>query len=300
MPLLREGGLRPGVFSARAVVTSQASEEQSNTVHIETESLEWTVLSEMPKNSLDSLRETQIKCYLPMELDLADDKTTVAASFSNGSPWLIRSDLGSGSLIWFATSCDEGDSNLPSRAVYLPLMQRVFTEIVQRAYPQNLQPGQPWVWRASMRSFDAGNTPSKTFVFDTEGIEHSLLQERWDNTRQLGVYSAKKYRGEEKTTNYAVVSSRFTDQPSASDSLLKPADEESLVELSSRLKAGRFEDAKSFVDSTRQSWAGREIWSWFWIGAILCFLGEMLLEQSYLPRKSMSAADSSRTRRRVL
>ncbi|MFN7891160.1 MAG: hypothetical protein ACK5OC_12790, partial [Pirellula sp.] len=286
--------------SARAVVTSQASEEQSNTVHIETESLEWTVLSEMPKNSLDSLRETQIKCYLPMEVDLADDKTTVAASFSNGSPWLIRSDLGSGSLIWFATSCDEGDSNLPSRAVYLPLMQRVFTEIVQRAYPQNLQPGQPWVWRASMRSFDAGNIPSKTFVFDTEGIEHSLLQERWDNTRQLGVYSAKKYRGEEKTTNYAVVSPRFEDQQIASDSLLKPADEESLVDLSSRLKAGRFEDANGFVASTRQSWAGREIWSWFWIAAILCFLGEMLLEQSYLPKRAMSAADSSRTRRRVL
>jgi len=300
MPLVREGGLRPGVFSARAVVTSQASEEQSNTVHIETESLEWTVLSEMPKNSLDSLRETQIKCYLPMEVDLADDKTTVAASFSNGSPWLIRSDLGSGSLIWFATSCDEGDSNLPSRAVYLPLMQRVFTEIVQRAYPQNLQPGQPWVWRASMRSFDAGNIPSKTFVFDTEGIEHSLLQERWDNTRQLGVYSAKKYRGEEKTTNYAVVSPRFEDQQIASDSLLKPADEESLVDLSSRLKAGRFEDANGFVASTRQSWAGREIWSWFWIAAILCFLGEMLLEQSYLPKRAMSAADSSRTRRRVL
>jgi hypothetical protein len=254
----------------------------------------------MPRNSLESLRETQIKNYLPIEVDLADEKTTVAARFSNGTPWLIRSDLGSGSLIWFATSCDEEDSNLASRAVYLPLMQRVFTEIVQRAYPQNLQPGQPWVWRASMRSFDAGNTPSKTFVFDTEGIEHSLLQERWDNTRQLGVYSAKKYRGEEKTTNYAVVSSRFTDQPSASDSLLKPADEESLIDLSSRLKATRFEDAKSFVDSTRQSWAGREIWSWFWIGAILCFLGEMLLEQSYLPRKSMSAADSSRTRRRVL
>jgi hypothetical protein len=300
MPLVREGGLRPGVFSARAAVTSQASDEQSSGVHVETESLEWTVLSEMPRNSLESLRETQIKNYLPIEVDLADEKTTVAARFSNGNPWSIRSDLGSGSLIWFATSCDEEDSNLPSRAVYLPLMQRVFTEIVQRAYPQNLQPGQPWVWRASMRSFDAGNTPSKTFVFDTEGIEHSLLQERWDNTRQLGVYSAKKYRGEEKTTNYAVVSSRFTDQPSASDSLLKPADEESLIDLSSRLKATRFEDAKSFVDSTRQSWAGREIWSWFWIGAILCFLGEMLLEQSYLPRKSMSAADSSRTRRRVL
>ncbi|MFN9419490.1 MAG: hypothetical protein ACK578_18635, partial [Pirellula sp.] len=118
--------------------------------------------------------------------------------------------------------------------------------------------------------------------------------------RQLGVYSAKKYRGEEKTTNYAVVSPRFEDQQIASDSLLKPADEESLIDLSSRLKATRFEDAKSFVASTRQSWAGREIWSWFWIAAILCFLGEMLLEQSYLSKRAANAADSSRTLRRVL
>jgi hypothetical protein len=299
-PLVREGGLRPGVFSPYVAVTSQASEEESSAVKIKTESLEWIVLSEMPRNSLESLRETQIKSYLPIEVDLADEKTTVAARFSNGSPWLIRTHFGSGSLIWFATSCDDEDSNLPSRAAYVPLIQRVFTEIAQHAYPQNLQPGEPWVWRASNPSADSGNTPSKTFVFDTEGIEHSLLQERWDNTRQLGVYSAKKYRGEEKTTNYAVVSSRFADQQAASDSLLKPADEESLVELSSRLKASRFEDAKSFVASTRQSWAGREIWSWFWIAAILCFLGEMLLQQSYLPERAMSAADSSRTLRRVL
>jgi hypothetical protein len=300
MSLVREGGLRPGVFSARAAVTSLTSEEPSSAVRIETEALEWTVLSEMPRNSLESLRETQIKNYLPMELDLADDKTTVAARLSNGSPWLLRTGLGSGSLIWFATSCDDEDSNLPSRAAYLPLMQRVFHEIAQHAYPQNLPPGEPWVWRASNLSADSGNTPAKTFVFDTEGIEHSLLQERWDNTRQLGVYSAKKYRGEEKTTNYAVVSSRFADQQAASDSLLKPADEKSLVELSNRLKVGRFEDAKSFVASTRQSWAGREIWSWFWIAAIVCFLGEILLEQSYLSKGSMNAADSSRARRRGL
>jgi hypothetical protein len=297
MPLVRDGGLRPGVFSARATVTSQVSDEESSAVQVETESLEWTVLSEMPRNSLESLRETQIKNYLPIELDLADDKTTVASRFSNGSPWLIRSDLGSGSLIWFTISCDDEDSNFPSRAAYLPLMQRVFHEIAQRAYPQNLQPGQPWIWRAFDQTSDAENEPSKTFVFDAEGNEHSLLQERWDNTRQLGVYSAKKYRGEEKSTNYAVVSSRFADQQSASDSLLKPADEESLVELSNRLKAARFEDAKSFVASTRQSWAGREIWSWFWIAAIVCFLGEMLLEQSYLPKRSVNVTDTLRLRR---
>lgn len=297
VPLVRDGGLRPGVFSARTSVASQGSDEMSNTLHIETDSLEWTVLSAMPRNGLESLREAQIKHYLPVEVDVADKQTTVAARFSNGTPWITHTEIAGGSLIWFATSCDDEDSSLPSRAAFLPLVQRIFHEIAQRTYPQNLEPGQPWIWRAANQTVDSANAPSKTMLLDAEGNEHSLIQERWDDTRQLGVYSKKSNAGGENATSFAVVSSRFANPQSASDSLLKPSENESLIELSNRLKAVRFENAKDFVASTRQSWLGREIWSWFWIGAVLCFLGEIFLEQSNLSKKPATVADSTRARR---
>jgi hypothetical protein len=243
------------------------------------------------------LREAQIKHYLPVEVDVADKQTTVAARFSNGTPWITHTEIAGGSLIWFATSCDDEDSNLPSRAAFLPLMQRIFHEIAQRTYPQNLEPGQPWIWRAANQTVDSANAPSKTMLLDAEGNEHSLIQERWDDTRQLGVYSTKSNAGGENATSFAVVSSRFANPQSASDSLLKPSENESLIELSNRLKAVRFENAKDFVASTRQSWLGREIWSWFWIGAVLCFLGEIFLEQSNLSKKPATVADSTRARR---
>lgn len=300
MPLVRDGGLRPGVFSARTAVSLRESDEISNMLHIETDSPEWTVLSAMPRNGLESLREAQIKHYLPVEVDIADKQTTVGARFSNGTPWITHTEIAGGSLIWFATSCDDEDSNLPSRAVFVPLIQRIFHEIAQRSYPQNLEPGQPWIWRAANQTVDSANVPPKTMLLDAEGNEHSLIQERWDDTRQLGVYTTKSNPGEGNATNYAVVSSRFANPQSASDSLLKPSENESLIELSNRLKAVRFENAKDFVASTRQSWLGREIWSWFWIGAVLCFLGEMLLEQSNLSKRPATVADATRARRGVL
>ncbi len=90
---------------------------------------QWEVLRGMSRGSRDALGMTTVESYIEMRLpdqtDAEIQGSEIKARLSNDVPWIVYRSVGEGNIAWFSTSCDMGDSNLPTRAAFVPLMHRV-------------------------------------------------------------------------------------------------------------------------------------------------------------------------------
>jgi hypothetical protein len=76
----------------------------------------------------------------------AHPAATVLARLETGDPFFVEKSFGEGRVISCATAVDADWSNLPVRAFYLPLLQRLSVYLASTIYPpRNLDVGQPLV-----------------------------------------------------------------------------------------------------------------------------------------------------------
>jgi hypothetical protein len=303
LPTLEQGGIRNVEWKPRSsTIASDSSTQSSSNVppperevkglSIDTDSFQWDKLRELSRPSLDSLRDTLIESYHPIAESLPKG-AGVAAKLSNGDPWIVRAALGKGTVISFSFSCDRGDSNLPSRAAFVPLVQRIVLYSAGRdSKPAKLFPGEAWTIGFAILD-EEGETTSASekwegvvTVTDPFAAKREWRNSEWLDTRQQGLYEAVLVRNSEQKKTYAVVDSRAEEKDSLRESRLMSWRSKDVNSLFQEHSWTLSDSAAAYLNTIQSDFRGREIWSWFWIAAIVCFLAEMALEQSYLPRRS--------------
>ena len=288
---LSQGGLRIGKLSTRV-----AWEGEIN--------LTADAPFELSRASLDALRSAQFAAR--HELLVEEPQAIAIAKFADGLPFLIKTTIGSGKVYWMMSSGDDDDSNLPALPVYLPLVQKLMTSILHwRSGWNQVSPGESWFENLSAMT-------GKTNPLSNDVA--SLFQDRKSLTVQLPAASTRDVPLNEKDTagNEPILfrtidlgSSRFEGiaQSTLGDRRINTAvvlsSKDRKVELGRALMSGDeleafAKDAKANVYRDAQSWikqensnpAGKEIWTWFWLGLLILFLAEMFLQQSLNPRQA--------------
>lgn len=296
LPIIDQGGIRffnlpepKGAPSGGAIESSLA---------IALESLESNLFQGLPQVSRESISNAVISRFSSISL-LPDGKADRLASFTNGEPWIVRQVLGRGAIWVVATSCDAVDTNLPTRPVFVPLMQRLF-HAVSNSKPamEVLRSGTPWAIRSTVESIDATKnaelqiqvTPPRFATIKQVGLN-------WSETRQLGLYEASWEVDGELQKSYCWVEPYSPLGSVNRDSDRSDIAREELLTLAKSVDATYFDSVPTLLASDGNAWQGREIGHWFWLAALVCFIVEMLIAQSFrLPTKGSSkAARSERT-----
>ncbi len=288
---LSQGGLRIGKLSPRIAWEGEIS-------------LTADAPFELSRASLDALRSAQFAAR--HELLVEEPQAVAIAKFADGLPFLIKTTIGSGKVYWMMSSGDDDDSNLPALPVYLPLVQKLMTSILHwRSGWNQVSPGESWFENLSAMT-------GKTNPLSNDVA--SLFQDRKSLTVQLPAASTRDVPLNEKDTagNEPILfrtidlgSSRFEGiaQSTLGDRRINTAivlsSKDRKVELGRALmssdeleafakdaKANVYRDAQSWIKQENSNPAGKEIWTWFWLGLLTLFLAEMFLQQSLNPRQA--------------
>jgi len=275
------GGLRPGKISPRTEWSGRVGTTS-------------TPLFELSRASKDSLETTRFEHRHTLELEAPNPWTGIA--FEDGQPWLVAFPLGHGRCVWMMSSCDDGDSNLPSRPVYVPLMQKLLAFVLQIPPGwREIVPGEPWREEWNGAADGASGTVHVLFPDDTTAevpvVTESKISEPTSGNahgtgvpvkaisllpspRLLGISRANKGEERRSIATQLPVSIRKRE---LNRELLTGAE---IEQLAADVSATPSSTGNDWLNSIRSSWGGKELWTWFWLGLLLMFLAEMFLQQS--------------------
>ena len=288
---LSQGGLRIGKLSPRI-----AWEGEIN--------LTADAPFELSRASLDALRSAQFAAR--HELLVEEPQAIAIAKFADGLPFLIKTTIGPGKVYWMMSSGDDDDSNLPALPVYLPLVQKLMTSILHwRSGWNQVSPGESWFENLSAmtgKTNPLSNDVASLFqdrksltvqlpaastrdvpldVKDTAGKEPILFRTiDLGSSRFEGI--AQSTLGDRRINTAVVLSSK--DRKVELGRALMSGDE--LEAFAKDAKANVYRDAQSWIKQENSNPAGKEIWTWFWLGLLILFLAEMFLQQSLNPRQA--------------
>ena len=268
---------------------------------IRMQQIEFSPVRELSSVSLNSLASVRFEYRCPIVLEPAalSDATdaSIAMRFEDDQAWILESRVGKGRCLWISSASDDDDSNLPTRSIYVPLMQKL-AAFVCNAEPPKTHLSASETWSRTMTS-TATKLGSKKDVLITKP-DGKVVKSQWDSegqfrftdTRLLGTYSGAI--GDTKDTLLACVTSQ--EHRSAKESMLTYLSDDELTKLAGSCKASVATSAHNLLANTVSDWNGREVWTWIWTALLICFLAEIALEQSLSPRvssKSRKAASSS-------
>lgn len=311
---LSNAGLRIGELSARRKLgdsergdgkgTAEAVSEGAG-VRLKTSDAAFKPVAELSKLTQSALASIPFEFVSPIKISEVAASTRMA--FETGEPWIVESPVGRGTMIWVMTACDDGDSVLPTRPVYLPLVQRLFQYVSnRRADDTRVAPGEMErrLLNGDATAIESVNNvdvvrPDQQLVPAplVASVEASKGQKvlEFADTRLLGPYTFRFLE-----SDYAFVVSNQpvgrdvnagTGQDTESELEVLGRD---AIETRAKLLGAKFYDMSS-VNSMEVGTllSGRELWTWVWTILLICFLAEIALEQQMSPRTKWTSRRST-------
>jgi hypothetical protein len=230
-----------------------------------------------PRNG--TLADSEVRTWFKIDeasARAAHPPATILARLETGDPFLIEKPFGEGRVICGATALDADWSNLPVRAFYLPLLQRLCIYLASTVYPpRNLDVGQQLVAFLDARS--AGKSAVLTLP-DGGAVELPIEKKgqravvAFSATHQPGIYTLQPPGG--APVHYVVNASRR-------ESDLQKLTSAEIADFAREQQVGLVHDAAQFrsLDQTRRF--GREIWKpllWALLGMMFV---EMVVQQHF-------------------
>lgn len=290
-PTLAKNGLRIAKFQARTKTeTDRAAGGQ-----IKMQQIEFAPIRELSSASLKSLEDVRFEYRSPMALDtttlLNPSDASVALRFEDDQAWLLESRIGAGRCLWISSACDDDDSNLPTRSIFVPLVQKLVA-YTSNANPPNCNAIGTEGWSRSLdpMSTDSTNVTEEVQIVKPDGSTVTLRVPadrtmRFSDTRLLGLYSVKRLQMESDSSAGPILASSKSERlQSNSESELTYLTSEEISTIALAGKATVSASSSDFLESARTDWHGREIWTWIWTALVVCFLAEMAVEQSLFPK----------------
>ncbi len=324
-PTLADNGLRIANYATRIRVQSESADGPDSKLspseveleaggRIKTQQIEFLPIRELSTVSLNSLAGVRFGHRTPMELDPAalvkPSDASVAVRFEDNQPWILESRIGKGRCLWINTACDNGDSNLPTRSIYVPLVQKLAAFVCNAAPPDTtVIAGESWTRAINDPKWNSDDSTKQLRVVKPDGqlVTATMAADgkmRFNDTRLLGTYFAKLMDSKSNVSSnenltipsfyQMVVCARSRDWRSGQESNLTYLTPDEIVKLAASLDATSSASARELLNSFRLDWHGREVWIWIWTVLLLVFLAEMALEQSLSPRLKSRPITASR------
>ncbi|MFN9507608.1 MAG: BatA domain-containing protein [Planctomycetota bacterium] len=273
-----DGGLRIGNYAARTPWEGSIKPTASPAF-------------ELSKASLDSLNSVRFVARNTLKIDESSKVSPVVSlAYEDDQPFLISLPIGAGRCFWMTSGCDEGDSNLPSLPVFLPLIQRMMTTAIRWPAGWSETPlGEPWIennnisLKPEVKKLSVqlpGATTQELAIDPSKPVE--LGTARLEGVAQAMAGDVRLYHG---FSNSPIDRKQELARP-----LLAPEELESLAKSAS---ASVHSDANRWLDKERSNSSGKELWTWFWLGLLAMFFAEMFLQQSLSPRTAKTMAPSA-------
>jgi len=172
--------------------------------------------------------------------DLEPGSATVLAELTGGRPLLVERTYGQGRVVIFTSSCDEGWTNLPRRAFYVPLLHQLVSYLAAQQVidPDMTDPAYSVgdVVKLGTGSWDRARpitvvAPDKTTYeltapADGTGEPGRLAPAVFDHTGQPGIYAALVPQIDEEPIRV-----EFAVNPPAAESEMTPVDDEEIRDL---------------------------------------------------------------------
>ena len=292
---ISEGGVRPGKLLPRTEWNGGFKTSD-------------TPFFELTPQVMESILSIQFRHRLGFED--GELSGTCGFQFEDGLPWIVSYPIGEGRCLWMVSSCDDGDSNFPSRPAYLPIMQKLLMFAARTPMGwRSTEPGQRWVesWKdierdsgvatqAGVPQSDAimewrqNEGPVSKAVFKRTSGESSGKIEgisEIDVPRTIGVVQARVGSNVRKM----MIDASPTDR--GQEVVCETLGAEGFANLALRLNASHATSSELWISQLRNSWSGRELWFWCWCSLIGLVLAEMALQQSFLPKRSATLPNSA-------
>ena len=196
------------------------------------------------------------------------------AELTVGSPALVQQTLGQGVVILSAVPADADWGDLPTRPMFLPLIQRLVTYAATHATPpRNVEVGRPMLARLDTMPEDSQavwiDPKGQRIVRSVRSEAGRLLTELPDADRP-GFYRLEHADG--RTELFAA------NLPREESKLDRLSDEE-IAELASSIGAQVVEDADAYKQQDELRRNGRPVWKLMWAAVLVLVFGELLLQQ---------------------
>jgi hypothetical protein len=326
-PTLDKNGLRLASLSARESMlmpkpNADATATTESKIRLQAQKSDFPPIRELSQSGLSALEKVQFTHRMSMSIEPSISATPLDAStvaqFDDDQPWVTQANLGSGRCIWISTAWDDDDSNLPTRSVFVPLVQRLFAFAARAdSTSGNLIAGSMWsdvpevatgtgiadkadksVMLAKLRITKPDGTLA-TVETDKTGAANDTATDmggkrrfEFSDTRLLGDYIARSaddsIKPDESTTGLwaASVSQHgyLHSSLNTSESQLRYLDATEAKTLAQQWKGTLSATADEVLATSRSNWYGREVWTWIWTALVVCFLAEIALEQWISPR----------------
>lgn len=290
-PTINDGGLR---FVNMNTEIDEPSPSEAKGVAIDLERMQGSFFEGLSQASRDSLGTISVNRYTSL-ITLPDTNPDCIASFTNGEPWILRHSLGQGSIWIVSTSWNEVDTNLPSRPVFVPLVQSLFHTVTgSRAAIEVIESGSPWTMRFP-QNLPSDDSRESTIIklITPDGAEVQSTTRIVDDTRRIGLYQAAWQHDPNRTISFCWVEPSRSPHSKYTESDRADMSNEQFAVLANDMGAQHFGSVERLLALGQQSWKGREIGTWFWLAAIICFLAETVVAQSFSKRRNQVSKGAS-------
>jgi hypothetical protein len=304
---ISNGGLR-----CLALAIREALADSALGARIQMQGSNFRPIRQLSPASIDSLAKAQFFFRMPMTLepDLLSNNanSSVVMEFEDGQPWMIETEVGKGRCLWINTACDDGDSNLPTKSMFVPLIQKLAAYAASAHIAESsIEPGSEWTRNVQSHFVSSSSTQSRQFLIrKPDGKSETLNvgpdgEFRFDQTRLVGVYLAEPIvsTGElsaaavhQKPSNQLVlgVQHAFAKQ----ESELVPLSTDGLAALEKTLDARVLTNADELIADVHANWVGREVWTWVWMLLMICFLAEIAWVHAIASQRSIPKSNLNR------
>jgi hypothetical protein len=314
-PTLNSDGVRLGSIGKREPANVEAKPEDDSIVekssaHLNVRKTDFFPIRELSKASQGTLEKIEFKFRHLLELESKCQEppfgASVAVEFEDGQPWIVEANLGQGRCLWISTAIDDDDSNLPTKSVFVPLVQRLVAYAAQlQSTKGNMAVGTTWTIHADINKKLTLAKPDGTFdsieTNDVGRVDLPLMRLLGNFIVRPVVDAEKQQQNEVSTANqelkdvsdelqteiYAASVSQFGLEPKnepSQESRLEYLKQQEVAKLAKNWDASWAATVDELFASSQSKWFGREIWFWIWTALLICFLAEIALEQWLSPR----------------
>ncbi len=217
---------------------------------------------------------------------------TLLIRLVNGDPLAVSARCGQGTVVQFAVPCDTAWTNLPTRLVYLPMLQQLVLDLAGNRKQTTIEVGQRFSVAMSELTeplptgavLDPEAQPTVS-VESPDGSE-SLLQPTEDPSSSVfvstesgpGVYRLRQTIALQGERPQVTRSLRVVEVP-AVESQLRDVDETRLIAAAEAVGGQVYTEMDQLQQDDRTRRYGREIWRWLLVGLLLAMIAEVVIQQ---------------------
>ncbi|MEM1067909.1 MAG: BatA domain-containing protein [Planctomycetota bacterium] len=253
----------------------------------------WNLLGKSEQQPFIDVEVNAYRKLIVEESSTEDSPAVELLRFANGDPLVVSAKRGNGTIVQFAVPCDIDWTNLPTRLVYLPMLQQLILDLAGSSTQTTVDVGKDFYVSMDELTPSAANDASidsdqqaNLSVELPDGKEMPLelpgdeLPRRVTVSTQSGpgIYQLS-HSVPLENEKVAVARVRRVVEVSSIESQLVDVDASRLASAANAVGGQVYDDLQDLQEDDRTRRYGREVWRWLLFGLLIVMIAELLVQQ---------------------